>query len=141
MLNLQLRLLRGLIAEQGLAWILPRIVGISRALDLLLSSRVILSEEAQSMGLINFISKDDECLNDALNYAKNMTKFCSPNSMPHIKMQLYDSLEMDRKHSYVVAEKYTAQSLTGADFVEGVKSFVEKCDPKFAPLPSSRPKL
>lgn len=141
MLNLQLRLLRGLIAEQGLAWILPRIVGISRALDLLLSSRVILSEEAQSMGLINFISKDDECLNDALNYAKNMTKFCSPNSMPHIKMQLYDSLEMDRKHSYVVAEKYTAKSLTGADFVEGVKSFVEKRDPKFAPLPSSRPKL
>ncbi len=132
---------RGLVAEHGIAWLLPRIVGVARAMDLLFSSRVITAEEAQSMGLVNFVSKGDDCLKDAMEYAKNMAKYCSPASLAAMKMQIYDSMEMDRHKSYEVASELTAHSLTQPDFVEGVQSYLQKRDPKFQALPPAKSKM
>src|ERR671936_251644 len=59
---------RGLIAEHGISWVLPRLVGPSRALDLLLSGRVVLAEEAAGMGLVNLVIAGDELLDETLAY-------------------------------------------------------------------------
>ena len=63
---------RGLIAEYGISWILPRIVGWGAALDLLLSGRVFLAEEAAALGLVKEVVAPDELLPRAIAYAEDI---------------------------------------------------------------------
>src|SRR3954452_23787339 len=72
---------RGLIAEYGSSWLLPHLVGTSRFLDLLVSARVFVSEEAQELGLVNKVCKPEELLHEALSYARDIAANCSPASM------------------------------------------------------------
>src|SRR5919199_3313138 len=71
---------RGLVAEHGIAWILPRLVGPARALDLLLSGRVVLGEEAAQLGLVNRAMPADRVLDEALGYAHDLAAHCAPSS-------------------------------------------------------------
>src|SRR5579875_1734681 len=83
---------RGLVAEHGIAWMLPRLIGPARALDLLLSGRVILGREAAEMGLANRAT-DGDVLAEALEYARELARECSPASMAAMKRQIYADLE------------------------------------------------
>src|SRR4051794_38134341 len=83
---------RGLIAEHGISWILPRLVGPSRALDLLLSARVVLAEEAFAMGLVNRVVAPDALLDETLAYARDLAVNCSPASLAIVKSQIYAAL-------------------------------------------------
>jgi enoyl-CoA hydratase/carnithine racemase len=125
---------RGLIAEHGISWILPRLVGPARALDLLLSGRVVFAEEAQELGLVNRVYAPDRLLEAALEYAGELAAHCSPASMAAMKRQVYADLERTLPDALAEADRLMLASFTAPDFVEGVASFVERRDPRFATL-------
>lgn len=125
---------RGLIAEYGMAWMLPRLVGPSRALDLLLSSRVVTAAEAAPWGLIDELS--DGPLESALAYAQDLATSCSPASMAIIKAQVRRDVDRSFAEAVSDADQLMRQSLMGPDVQEGVRSYFEKRPPAFAPLPA-----
>jgi enoyl-CoA hydratase/carnithine racemase len=125
---------RGLVAEHGISWMLPRLVGPARALDLLLSGRVILGREAAELGLVNQAFEADRVLDEALGYARMLASESSPTSMAQMKRQVYADLERPLTESLEAANQLMAESFSGPDFGEGVRSFVERRPPKFEPL-------
>ncbi|MFN2616675.1 MAG: enoyl-CoA hydratase [Thermoleophilaceae bacterium] len=125
---------RGLVGEHGISWILPRLVGPARALDLLLSGRVVLAEEAAALGLVNRALEPERLLDQTLAYARDLAANCSPASMAAMKRQVYADLERGLDAALSEANELMAESLGAADFREGVASFVERREPRFAPL-------
>jgi enoyl-CoA hydratase/carnithine racemase len=125
---------RGLIAEHGISWMLPRLVGPARALDLLMSGRVLFAEEAVDLGLVNRVLAPDRLLEATLDYARELVVNCSPASMATMKHQVYTDLERTLPDALAEADRLMFASFTGPDFVEGVSSFLERRDPRFAAL-------
>jgi enoyl-CoA hydratase/carnithine racemase len=125
---------RGLVAEHGISWILPRLVGPARALELLLSGRVVLAEEAQALGLLNRVLAPETLLEGTLDYARELVVNCSPASMATIKRQVYADLDRTLPDALAGADELMLESFTAPDFVEGVTSFLQRRDPRFAPL-------
>jgi enoyl-CoA hydratase/carnithine racemase len=125
---------RGLVAEHGISWILPRLIGPARALDLLLSGRVVLAEEAQGLGLVNRVLPPETLLEGTLDYARELVVNCSPASMATMKRQVYADLDRALPDALAGADELMLESFTAPDFVEGVTSFLERRDPRFAPL-------
>jgi enoyl-CoA hydratase/carnithine racemase len=125
---------RGLIAEHGISWILPRLVGPARALDLLLSGRVVLGREAGELGLVNRVTPPETVLEETLAYAHELATQSSPSSMATIKRQVYAALSQPLDEALGEANRLMLASFSGPDFVEGVASFVERREPSFAPL-------
>lgn len=125
---------RGLVAEHGISWILPRLVGPARALDLLLSGRVVLGTEAAELGLVNRAVEDGQALEAALAYARMLAGECSPASMATMKRQVYADLGRGLTDSLQTANELMVASFSGPDFTEGVRSFVERRPPCFEPL-------
>lgn len=124
---------RGLIAEHGLGWVLPKLVGPSRALDLLMSGRVIVSEEALSLGLVNYVCEPSELIGRARAYALDLAQNVSPASMAVMKQQVWQGVQQSLSESNKMADTAMRHSLKQADFKEGVSSFLEKRPPNFAP--------
>ena len=129
---------RGLVAEHGMSWMLPRLIGPARALDLLLSGRVVLAEEAAEMGLVNRTVAADRVLDEAVAYARELATQSSPASMAAMKRQVYGDLERGLAASVDDANRLMLESFSQPDFAEGVASFVERRDPRFAPLGGDR---
>jgi len=125
---------RGLVAEHGISWILPRLVGPARALDLLLSGRVVLGREAAALGLVNRALAGETLLEHALAYARELAVNCSPASMATMKRQVYADLDSALPDALAEADRLMLASFSAPDFVEGVTSFVEHREPTFAPL-------
>jgi enoyl-CoA hydratase/carnithine racemase len=125
---------RGLIAEYGLSWVLPRLAGTSAALDLLLSGRTILAEEAERLGVVDRVTAAEQAGEQAHAYALELARYSSPASMAVIKRQLYADLEQSLAQSSAGAVEYMEQSFERPDFREGVDSFVERRQPDFPPL-------
>src|SRR4051794_3071956 len=124
---------RGLIAEHGISWVLPRLVGPSKALDLLFSGRVVLSEEALELGLVDRVHPPEELLDRTLEYARELAAFASPSSMAVMKSQVYSHLERGLAESLEESNRLMGESFSRPDFAEGVASFVEGRPPSFAP--------
>ena len=122
---------RGLIAEHGIAWLLPRLVGEAKALDLLLSARIFKGDEAESLGLVNKSISAAELENFVNNYAKHMTEKVSPRSMTIMKRQIRAGYSQTFSKSLEIADKEMFLSFEQDDFKEGVESFVENRAPKF----------
>jgi enoyl-CoA hydratase/carnithine racemase len=129
---------RGLVAEYGLSWILPRLLGPSRALDVLLSGRTLLAEEAHAMGLVDRLTEPGRSVQDSREYAAQLIRHSSPSSMATIKRQVYDDLDRSFSESMASAIEYMAQSFDHPDFREGVESFVEHREPRFEGLETAR---
>jgi enoyl-CoA hydratase/carnithine racemase len=125
---------RGLVAEHGISWVLPRLVGPARALDLLLSGRVLLAEEAAELGLVNRAIAPDALLDETLAYARDLAANCAPSSMAAMKLQVYRDLDRGIDDALTEADRLMAASLQAPDFVEGVSSFLDRRAPEFAPL-------
>jgi enoyl-CoA hydratase/carnithine racemase len=125
---------RGLIAEHGISWLLPHIVGTSTALDLLTSARVFTAEEAADLGVVNRVVPPDQVLAEAIAYAQDVAANCSPASVAAIKGQVHRHITMEFEAACADSDRIMAQSLKGPDFKEGVSSYVEKRPPDFAPL-------
>ena len=125
---------RGLIAEYGIAWLLPRIVGYAAASDLLISGRVFDAAEALSIGLVSAVVDRDEVLDHALRYASDVALNTSPASMATVKRQLQRYQTMSLTDAVADSTVLMRQSTTGHDFREGVDSFLEGRAPAFRPL-------
>lgn len=125
---------RGLIAEYGISWILPRVVGHSAALDLLLTGRVFYADEAAALGLVKEVVAADELLPRALAYAEDIAANCAPSSLAVIKRQVYTDSMRDVFAASAEAEKLMHESMLRPDFIEGITSFFEKRPPHFPPL-------
>jgi enoyl-CoA hydratase/carnithine racemase len=125
---------RGLVAEHGIGWLLPRLIGHARALDLLLSARVILGDEAAALGLVNRALPGEQLMEHVLAYARELASQCSPASMATMKRQVYADLQLPLEEALMGADRLMLESFSGPDFVEGVSSFVERRDPDFAPI-------
>jgi enoyl-CoA hydratase/carnithine racemase len=121
----------GLPAEYGLSWLLPRLIGVTRAADVLLSSRVVEAEEAEQLGLVNRTLPPDELLPYTYEYARRLATEIAPSSLAATKFQLYRDLHGDAASSFNDAGARMAEMMRSADFAEGVAALVEKRPPDF----------
>ncbi len=124
---------RGLIAEYGISWYLPRLVGQSVALDVLMSGRVFLAEEAKEMGIVNKVFPADELLSETMAYARDMAKNVSPTSMAVMKKQVYEHPQLSVDEAVEASIELMKASLKRPDFKEGVASYLDKRLPEFEP--------
>ncbi len=117
---------RGLIAEHGISWLLPRLVGPAHALDLLLSARKLGAAEAERIGLVNKVFPQATFMHDVMAYARSLAQTVSPRSMAIMKAQVWKSLLQDFNEALALADSEMHKSFASADFKEGVAHFVEK---------------
>jgi enoyl-CoA hydratase/carnithine racemase len=126
---------RGIHAEHGTAWLLPRLVGLGNAMDLMLSARVFGADEALRLGLVNRVTGPGEVVGAAVDYARDLAQNCSPLAMAITKLQIRQAMDQDLEASRTEALRLWGQVLKPhPDFKEGVGSFVERRPPSFAPL-------
>lgn len=125
---------RGLIAEYGMSWILPRLIGTSRAMDILFSGRVFLAEEAAAMGLVSEVVAPEHLLDRTLEYAADLAVHASPTSMAVMKQQVYADQMRGVAEASDDAIELMKASLRRSDFKEGVASFLQKRPPSFLPI-------
>ncbi|SEB64806.1 Enoyl-CoA hydratase/carnithine racemase [Rhodococcus koreensis] len=122
---------RGLIAEHGTSWLLPRLIGVGRALDLLWSSRRVDAAEAASIGLADRVVDDDDLVDTAVSYIRDLAKSASPRSLSVSKELVYNHLDREWHEAAVDADVAMQNSVRSADFAECVASFVEHRPPRF----------
>ena len=119
-------------AEYGLSWVLPRLVGLGRANDLLLTSRVYYSEEALTMGLVNQLFDSVNIVQQARGYLHEMVRAVSPNSIKQTRWQIYKDLHRNVASSVEDSEKLLKEMMKEQDYQEGVQAFLDKRNPKWS---------
>ncbi len=122
---------RGLIAEHGVSWLLPRLVGLPAALDLLCSARKFQAQEALSLGLVSRVIPDDKLMAEVRAYARLMADTVSPRSVAVMKRQLWEAQFQTLAEATVQANHEMELSFETADFKEGVAHFLEKRAARF----------
>jgi enoyl-CoA hydratase/carnithine racemase len=122
---------RGLIAEYGIAWMLPRIVGLPNALDLLFTARTIDAREALRIGLVNQVFPQEAFAGKVREYVHELVTLSSPRSLRVMKRQIYDALSQTLGEASQIAEAEILKSIDCEDFKEGVAHFREKRAPRF----------
>tara|TARA_B110000014_G_C20096996_1_gene575154 strand:- start:963 stop:1784 length:822 start_codon:yes stop_codon:yes gene_type:complete len=122
---------RGLIAEHGLSWLLPRLVGMGNAMDMTLTARKISADEAEKIGFVNKTFSDETFIDEVYKYAETMAKEVSPRSMKVIKKQLWQGLLQGLDEAVGIADDDMVDSFSSEDFKEGVAHFIEKRAPNF----------
>jgi enoyl-CoA hydratase/carnithine racemase len=125
---------RGLIGEYGMPWLLQQIAGRAVALDLLVSGRVFLAEEALRLGLVNQVVDADALTGTVRAYALDVASNVSPSSMATIKRQVTEQAGMTADEAMAHSDELMRQSLLGEDVREGIESFLERRQVSFAPL-------
>ncbi|CAN5266284.1 enoyl-CoA hydratase-related protein [soil metagenome] len=124
---------RGLIAEHGSAWFLPRLIGVSRALDLLWSSRRIASDEAYRLGVADRVVPVAGLLEAVEAYVADLAANVAPRALATIKAQVYRQLDMEMPAAARETDALTRASVIHPDAKEGAMSFVERRPPQFTP--------
>lgn len=128
---------RGLVAELGVTWTLPRLVGTGRALDLLWSSRRIDAAEALRMGLVDRVTEPDALLDSAKAYVVDLAEQVAPSALAEIKRLVYDEAGMDIDAALAQAYDATVEAMVGPDAREGAAAFVARRAPRFARVGSA----
>ncbi|MEX2327950.1 MAG: enoyl-CoA hydratase-related protein, partial [Pseudomonadales bacterium] len=116
-------------AEFGLSWLLPRIIGLAHANDLLLTSRVFMSDEAASLGLVNRLVPPEQLLTETRNFVAGMIETVSPGSLFQTKRQIYTDLHRDVGSAVKESEQLVDDMMKQPDYAEGVRAFLEKRKP------------
>lgn len=122
---------RGLIAEHGVSWILPRLIGPSRSLDILWSGRKFDATEADRLGLLDRRVADDQLLATVNAYILQLAERSAPRSLMIMKQQVYKHLMTSLGPAMEETNRLMAESLSRDDFKEGVQSFLERRPPRF----------
>jgi enoyl-CoA hydratase/carnithine racemase len=118
-------------AEYGLSWLLPRLIGLTRANDLLLSSRTFFAEEAAELGLVNAVLDPIELMAHTYDYAQTLATTVSPGSLAATKRQIYTDLHRDVGAAVDEAGALLRQMMTEPAFAEGVAALTEKRPPNW----------
>jgi enoyl-CoA hydratase/carnithine racemase len=113
-------------AEFGLSWVLPRIIGLTHANDVLLSSRVFTAEEALSMGFLNKVVPPDALISEVRDYAVKLADSVAPGSARETKHQVYRDLHRDAASAVRAAEVLLEAMIRHPDYGEGVKAWMQK---------------
>lgn len=127
---------RGLVAEHGISWLLPRLIGSSRSLDLLWSARKFDGVEAERLGLADRLCEPGAALTCAQDYIRELARTVSPTSLMVMKQQVYRQLMMPLGPAMAETNRLMDESLERADFREGVRSYLEQRPPRFKRLGS-----
>lgn len=122
---------RGLIAEHGTSYLLPRLVGLSRALDLLWSSRRFDAAEALRIGFVDRVVPSERLLDETCAYIRDLAANVSPRSLAVMKAQVYGHLSLGMEAAIRHSDQVMNEALTHPDATEGVESFVERRPPRF----------
>ena len=122
---------RGLIAEHAISWILPRLLGSSRALDLLWTGRKFDGEEAVRLGIGDRLCEPGEAVGAAQDYVRALAANSSPTSIMVMKQQVYRHLNMPLGEAMTETNRWMDESLARGDFKEGVESFMQRRPPRF----------
>lgn len=120
-------------AEYGLSWLLPRMIGLTRANELLLSSRAFPAEEALTLGLVNAVHPAEEVLAATRAYARQLIDRVSPNSLRQTRWQIYRDLHRDVAAAVTDSERLLGVMMREPDYREGVAAFLEKRLPRWQP--------
>ncbi|MDO9438608.1 enoyl-CoA hydratase-related protein [Hydrogenophaga sp.] len=125
----------GLPAEYGLSWVLPRLVGLSPAVDILFTGRVVLAEEMQSLGFLHGVIPADDFEAEVLKRARAFAASVSPVAVRAAKRQIYaEQMHLQPGRSVEDAKRLTGELLKHTDCREGVKAMQEKRAPAFQAL-------
>ena len=127
----------GLVAEMGLSWMLPRLVGAARAADMLFTGRMVGADEALAMGMVNQVVPADRLMDEARAYAAKLVATSAPWSMRTMKAQLYADLDSTVFEAYERAVSLADAAVVRDDFKGGLKALIEKRAPVFDPLDPS----
>jgi enoyl-CoA hydratase/carnithine racemase len=130
---------RGLIAEHATSWLLPRMIGTNRALDLLWSSRRFDAAEALRLGFADRVVPDDDLLAEVRRYVEDLAASVSPQSLATMKAQVYEGLSQTFDEAVWDADARMRVSLDHPDAREGVASFAERRPPRFLPWSAGGP--
>jgi enoyl-CoA hydratase/carnithine racemase len=122
---------RGLIAEHGVSWLLPRLVGLPAAMDLLCSARKFRAPEALSLGLVSRVIPDDKLMAETRAYATLLANTVSPRSVAVMKRQIWEAEFQTLAEATTQANHEMELSFQTADFKEGVAHFLEKRAARF----------
>ncbi len=122
---------RGLIAEHGSSWLLPRMVGVGKALDLLWMSDKISASEAADIGVFDRLCAPDELLDQAVDYVKKLSVTTAPKAIAATKHLVYNHLGLGYEAALREAEVVQNDFVKAPDSTEGALSFVEKRAPRF----------
>lgn len=122
---------RGLIAEHGISWLLPRLVGEAHALDLLFTARKFLGDEAERVGLVNRALEPDALMGHVSETAEHLASQVSPRSIAVMKRQIRAAYFQTFSEALDVGDDEMQKSFATFDFKEGVASFVERRAPAF----------
>ena len=122
---------RGLVAEHGISWILPRLIGPAHAMDILLSGRKFDGAEAERLGVVNRTIEHDRLLEHARDYLTSLATHSAPRSMQTMKHQVDKHLDASLGDAMRESLRLMEESLTRDDFKEGVASYVDKRAPRF----------
>ena len=122
---------KGLALEQGAGWMLSRLVGVTRAVDLAITSRLVAPEEALAMGLVNRVVPADQLMTVTRELARDIAHNCAPTAAAQAKRAVYRDLSTDFATAYQAScQDAMKQNLT-EDFKEARRSMAEKRPPKF----------
>jgi enoyl-CoA hydratase/carnithine racemase len=122
---------RGLIAEHGISWLLPRLTGVAHALDILFTARKFGADEAQRFNLVNRVFPQATFMASVSEYVGQMVTTVSPRSLAVMKAQIWKALYQDLNDAIAVGDAEMQKSFATDDFKEGVAHFVEKRPPRF----------
>jgi len=124
----------GLVAEYGLSWLLPRVVGTGRALEILMSGRMVEADEALRIGLVTDVVEGRPVLDRALEWAHDVADNCSPRSLAAMKEQVYADLDHTFTETIDDMLKRMHESFTWGDLPEALRARAESRPPNFPGL-------
>ncbi len=125
---------RGLIAEHGSSWVLPRLLGPGRALDLIFTSRMVDAEEALRIGLVEYVVSPADLLETAKEYVRTIAREAAPLTVAESKDLVYRHLGMGYRAALEDADAFQWRALARPDATEGARALMERRAAKFERL-------
>jgi enoyl-CoA hydratase/carnithine racemase len=122
----------GVPGEKGSAWLLTRLIGQARALDLLYTARRFDGAEAERLGLVNAVYDDDALLGQVMEYARNIAAYSAPRALAAMKAQVWTALDEDYSTGFAAADHEQDLATKTDDFREAFASYREKRAPNFS---------